>query len=220
MSAAKLLITGMPNTGKTTLLKTLQNALVISRDGKPFSLELPHVNVPDYKTIEEFLDIVQEKIEAYENKFGKSPDTIAFDSVSRIFTDIEASCSKRFSGYDVWSNVNKEINTFLSSITEMQEGGFNIVLIAHAVWDENAKKYIETCKGSFAKIGGFLSTVDYAMNIDIVGNKHILKHKGNNLSRTLLDGMPDKEDASNFNLQDYLDKIKEKSNVVTEKWSI
>ena len=58
MSAAKLLITGMPNTGKTTLLKTLQNALVISRDGKPFSLELPHVNVFDYKTIEEFLDIV------------------------------------------------------------------------------------------------------------------------------------------------------------------
>ena len=102
----------------------------------------------------------------------------------------------------------------------MQEGGFNIVLIAHAVWDENAKKYIETCKGSFAKIGGFLSTVDYAMNIDIVGNKHILKHKGNSLSRTLLDGTPDKEDASSFNLQDYLDKIKENSNVVTEKWSI
>ncbi len=219
MSAAKILITGMPNTGKTSLLKPLQNALVISRDGKPFSLELPHVNVPDYKTIEEFLDIVQNKIEAYENKFSKSPDTIVFDSVSRVFTDIETSCSKRFSGYDVWSNVNKEINTFLSSITEMQEGGFNIVLIAHAVWDENAKKYIETCKGSFAKIGGFLSTVDYAMNIDIVGNKHILRHKGNSLSRTLLD-MPEKEEANNFNLQSYLDKIKEKSNVVTEKWSI
>ena len=219
MSAAKILITGMPNTGKTSLLKPLQNALVISRDGKPFSLELPHVNVPDYKTIKEFLDIVQNKIEAYENRFSKSPDTIVFDSVSRVFTDIETSCSKRFSGYDVWSNVNKEINTFLSSITEMQEGGFNIVLIAHAVWDENAKKYIETCKGSFAKIGGFLSTVDYAMNIDIVGNKHILRHKGNSLSRTLLD-MPEKEEANNFNLQSYLDKIKEKSNVVTEKWSI
>ena len=217
--SAKILITGMPNTGKTSLLKPLQNVLVISRDGKPFSLELPHVNVPDYKTIEEFLDIVQSKIEAYENKFGKSPDTLVFDSVSRIFTDIETSCSKRFSGYDVWSNVNKEINTFLSSITEMQKGGFNIVLIAHAVWDENAKKYIETCKGSFAKVGGFLSTVDYAMNIDIVGNKHILRHKGNSLSRTLLD-MPEKEEANNFNLQSYLDKIKEKSNVVTEKWSI
>lgn len=218
--SAKVLITGMPNTGKTTLLKTLQNALVFARDGKPFSLELPHVNVPDYKKISEIRDLLFDKIEIYRTKTGKDPDTIVFDSVSRIFTDIETNCSNAFSGYDVWSNVNKEINNFLSIVNELLEGGYNVVLIAHAVWDENAKKYIETCKGSFAKVGGFLSTVDYAMNIDIVGNRHILKHKGNSLSRTLLEGMPDKEEASNFNLQDYLDKIKEKSNVVTEKWSI
>ena len=153
-------------------------------------------------------------------KKAKAGDTIVFDSVSRIFTDIETSCSKRFHGYEVWANVNKEINTFLDAINQLQENGFNIVLIAHAVWDENAKKYIETCKGSFAKIGGFLSTVDYAMNIDILGNKRILTHRGNNLSRTLLDDIPEKEDASNFNLQTYLDKIKAKSDVVSEKWSI
>jgi hypothetical protein len=40
------------------------------------------------------------------------------------------------------------------------------------------------------------------------------------LSRTLIDDMPDKEDVNNFNLQDYLDKIKIKSEVVNEKWSI
>lgn len=220
MGAAKVLITGMPNTGKTTLLKKLTNALVVSRDGKPFSLEMPHFNVPEYNKIDELLDMLSEKIEAYNEKIGKYPDTIVFDSVSRIFTDIETSCSKRFHGYDVWANVNKEINTFLDAINQLQENGFNIVLIAHAVWDENAKKYIETCKGSFAKIGGFLSTVDYAMNIDILGNKRILTHKGNSLSRTLLDDIPEKEDASNFNLQTYLDKIKTKSDVVSEKWSI
>ena len=58
------------------------------------------------------------------------------------------------------------------------------------------------------------------MNIDILGNKLILTHRGNNLSRTLLDDIPEKEDASNFNLQTYLDKIKAKSDVVSEKWSI
>jgi hypothetical protein len=32
--------------------------------------------------------------------------------------------------------------------------------------------------------------------------------------------MPEKEDVNNFNLQTYLDKIKAKSEVVQEKWSI
>lgn len=210
----------MPNTGKTTLLKTLKNVLVISRDGKPFSLELPHVNVNEYTNMNNFLALVSDKLEAYNKRFGTYPETIAFDSVSRIFTDVETSCSKRFNGYEVWANVNKEIQTFLEAINSMQENGFNIVLIAHAVWDENAKKYIETCKGSFAKIGGFLSTVDYALNIDIVGNKRIITHRGTNLSRSLLDDIPDKEDANNFNLQDYINKIKAKSDVVDKKWSI
>lgn len=218
--SAKILITGMPNTGKTTLLKPLQNALVMARDGKPFSLELPHVNVAEFKNIDEFLNLLDEKLEAYKNKLGSYPDTIVFDSVSRIFTDIETSCGKRFNGYEVWANVNKEINKFLEAINMLQENGFNIVLIAHAVWDENAKKYIETCKGSFAKIGGFLSTVDYALNIDIVGNKRMITHRGTSLSRSLLDDIPDKESATDFNLQTYIDKIKAKSDVVSEKWSI
>ena len=218
-NGAKILIAGLPNTGKTTLLKTLKNAFVISRDGKPFSLPMPHVNVPEYQKIDDLLDLVQEKLTAYEEKFKALPDTICFDSVSRIFTDIEASCSKRFHGYDVWSNVNKEINTFLDALNSMQESGFNLVLIAHAVWDVDAKKFIETCKGSFAKTGGFLSTVDYAINIDIVGNKRIVTHRGTSLSRTLIEGMPDKESADTFNLQTYLDKIKA-STQVAEKWSI
>ena len=217
---AKVLITGLPNTGKTTLLKPLRNAFVVSRDGKPFSLELPHFNVPEYTKIDDMLDMVQEKLTAYDERFKRNLETICFDSVSRIFTDIETSCSKRFKGYEVWSNVNKEINTFLEAINQMLEEDFNVVLIAHAVWDGDAKKFVETCKGSFAKTGGFLSTVDYAINIDIVGNKRILTHRGNNLSRTLLDDMPEKEDASTFNLQTYLDKIRKRSEVVQNEWSI
>jgi hypothetical protein len=217
---AKVLITGMSNAGKTSLLKPLKNAFVVSRDGKPFSLPLPHVNVSEYSSMDELLDLVQEKLEAYEAKFNKSPDTIVFDSVSRIFTDIEAYCTRKYNGFEVWSNVNKEVNKFVEAINSLQEAGYNIVLIAHAVWDENAKRYIETCKGSFAKTGGFLSTVDYAINIDIVGSRRILTHRGINLARTLLEGVPDKEPADGFSLQDYLDKIKANADAVSEQWSI
>ena len=113
-----------------------------------------------------------------------------------------------------------EVNKFVAATNELMENRFNVVLIAHAVFDVDAKKFIETCKGSFAKTGGFLSTVDYAVNIDIVGNKRIVTHKGMHLSRTLLEDMPEKEDVNNFNLQTYLDRIKTKSEVVQEKWSI
>jgi GTPase SAR1 family protein len=216
---AKILITGMSNTGKTSLLKPLKDVLVISRDGKPFSLELPHVNIPDYTSIDDLLDLVAMKLHAYKDKVGKYPKTIVFDSVSRIFTDIETYCSKRFKGYDVWSNVNADVNKFVSATNQLLED-YNIILIAHAIFDVDAKKFIETCKGSFAKTGGFLSTVDYAINIDIVGNKRIVTHKGMNLARTLIDDIPEKQEVQEFNLQDYLDKVESKSNVVTEKWSI
>ena len=217
---AKVLITGLANSGKTSLLKPLEKTLVFSRDGKPFSLELPHVNVPDYSKIDEFLDLIQEKLDAYKDKVGEYPDTLVFDSVSRIFTDIETNCQNKYKGYDVWSNVNMEVNKFVAATNELMEAGFNIVLIAHAVFDVETKTFTETCKGSFAKTGGFLSTVDYAVNIGIVGSKRIVTHKGMQLSRTLLDNLPEKEDVNNFNLQTYLDKIKVKSEVVQEKWSI
>lgn len=218
--SAKILVTGLPNTGKTSLLGKLKDVLVIARDGKPFSLELPHFNVPEYSTVDELLDMVQEKIETYKEKFKEYPKTIAFDSVSRIFTDIETSCNRRFNGFDVWTNVNKEINLFLEAINQLQEAGFNVILVAHAVWDENAKKFIETAKGSFAKIGGFLSTVDYAINIDLIGKKRVITHRGNSLSRSLIDEVPDKEDASEFDFQEYINLIRKRSTNVIEKWSI
>lgn len=217
---AKILITGVSNAGKTSLLKTLENAFIVNIDGKPCQLEIPHVNIDTFENINVLIDLIDEKLKVYKEKFGKSPDTIAFDSVSRIFTIIESLSSEKYKGFEVWNNVNKEINTFVNTISALQEAEYNIVLIAHAVWDENAKRYIETCKGSFAKVGGFLSTVDYAVNIDMVGNKRIVTTKGNNLSRTLLDELPEKVPANEFNLQDYLIKIAERSNQVNTKWSI
>lgn len=220
MSSAKILITGVANAGKTSLLKSLTNCLVFARDGKPFSLPLPHVNVEEYTSMDELLDLVQAKLDAYNEKLGSYPDTIVFDSVSRIFTDIEVYCGKKFNGFEVWKNVNSEITKFLEAITSLQENGFNVVLIAHCTWDADAKKYIETCKGSFAKIGGFLSTVDYAINIDVVGSKRVVTHRGTNLSRTLIEDLPDKQPANEFNLQEYLDKVKAIATEVSEKWSI
>ena len=150
---AKVLITGLSNSGKTSLLRTLDNALVVSRDGKPFPLELPHFNVLEFTGMTDLLDTLVSKIEAYNDKFGKYPSTIAFDSVSRIFNDVEVLCDEKFSGFEIWNQVNKHIQSLLNAISDLEAEKYNIVLIAHCTWDEKAGKYIETCKGRFAKIG-------------------------------------------------------------------
>ena len=217
---AKVLILGLPNTGKTTLLKPLKNVLVFSRDGKPFCLPLPHTNLPDFSSVDELLDVVQEKIDSYTEKHGKSPDTVVFDSVSRIFTEIVINCTNKYENFKIWENVDREISKFTDALSVIQESGFNVVLISHIVFDGEAKRYVETCAGKFAKTGGFLSVVDYAIHIDIVGNKRMLSHKNTYLSRTSLEGMPDKQNVDDFNLQEYIDKVHAKSTEITEEWSI
>lgn len=217
---AKLLIVGPPNAGKTSLIKNCTDVFIFARDGKPYPFQQPHTNVPEFNSVEELIDLCKDKLKVYKEKFGGLPKTIVFDSVSRIFTEINSNCNTKYKGYDVWSNTDKEINKFVAFVNTLNNNGINIVLIAHAMYDVDSGKYVETCKGSFAKIGGFLSTVDYSIFIDIKGSKRIIYHRGKDLSRCLLSDTPDTEDPNNFSLQEYIDKINAVSNEVTEKWSL
>ncbi len=207
-------------THNTSLLKTLKDVLVYSRDGKPFSLPLPHVNIPDYDSISELLDLAADKMAEYEVKYKSLPKTVVFDSVSTIFMDIVLSCTAKFKGFDLWEQVDRETRLFLKALEEIQSMGINIVLISHVVFDGDSKKYIETCAGKFAKKGGFLSCVDYALNIDMVGNKRIVTHRNTNMSRTFIDDMPDKQSADDFNLQEYIDKIKTRGDSISAEFSL
>ena len=176
--SAKILITGLANTGKTTLVKSLNNALVFSRDGKPFPFPIPHVNIDEWSKVEELLNTVQEKIEAYYAKFNKLPETLVFDSVSTIFTEIVINCTNKYENFKIWENVDKEISKFTSALHDLQvQHGFNIVLISHIVFEPEAKRYVEVTAGKFGKKGGFLAVVDYALTIDVVGKKYIITHK-------------------------------------------
>ena len=216
----KVLITGLPNTGKTTLTKDLKNALVFARDDKLYSLAQPHYNVPDFTHISEMENIVGKKLDEYKERFKKSPETLVFDSVSRVQTDIEINCKEKFKNFDVWSNQDVQIKRFTKMISNLEIADYNIVLIAHAVWDADAGKYIETCKGAFAKVGGFLSTVDHAIYLEVLGNKRLAHFRNHNLSRTLLPDLPEKIDVNELNLQWYVEQIRAQSNDVEKKWAI
>lgn len=98
---AKILITGLPNTGKTSLVKNLDNVLVFARDGKNYPFKNYHVNIPDFNDISEVITLCKEKLKSYVKIVGNRPDTVVFDSVSRLFTDIENACNRKYKGFDV-----------------------------------------------------------------------------------------------------------------------
>ena len=66
----KLLLSGAPNSGKTSLLQTLTDVLVIARDGKRYPFKQPHVNVPDFIYAQEVIELITEKIGVFEEKHG------------------------------------------------------------------------------------------------------------------------------------------------------
>ena len=115
MSFIKILVSSLPNIGKTTLLKDLKNCLIIARDGKKYPFPQPHVNVPDFTSADQLIDIIVEKVEAYEAKFDKLPEIVAIDSVSKILLDIEGYTLEQVKSFP-YGKVNTEIKKFVDFI--------------------------------------------------------------------------------------------------------
>lgn len=216
--AVKLLISGLSNSGKTTLVKDLKDALVINHDGKAFSMAIPNATIPDFTSSSELIDFTTEKLEAYKDKFGSYPDTIVFDSVSRVFNTLSDSCDKKFSGFTIYTELNKEIKLFNDFIeNSLIASDMNVVIISHAIYDADTAHYSLVAQGNFKKIGGFMSVVDEAVFIETKSNKRILHYKSTKFpARTLDDSLPDFTNVDEFNLQQHIELLAEKSKKAAE----
>lgn len=207
--SVKILVSAEANAGKTTLTKNLENSLVISHDGKRYPFPVPHVLVPSFDTVSELIDLTVEKVEAYNDKFGKYPDTIVFDSVSKIFDTIHSNCNEKFKGFAIYSELDKEVVAFTAFIeNSLIASGMNVVLISHALYDADTAKYNLVGKGSFAKRGGFLAEVDEAIFIEAKSNKRVVHFKSLKLpARSLQEDLPDSMSVDDFNLQDHINTL-------------
>ena len=216
--AVKLLIAAESNSGKTTLTKTLEDALVISHDGKKFPFHIPHVMVSDFNSINELIDLINTKIGAYHDKYGKYPSTIVFDSVSKIFDTMLAYNNRKHSGFKIYSELNNDVNEFTSYIQNtIIASDMNVVLISHALYDQDTAKYNLVGKGDFAKRGGFLSEVDQSLFIEVKGQKRILHFRSPKFpARTLRDEDPDSMPIEDFNLQSYITTLASEQTVADE----
>jgi len=218
--SVKLLISGLPNTGKTTLLQSLDNVLVIARDGKRYPFPQPHVNIPDFTSANELIAMIVDKINAYEEKIGSLPETVVIDSVSKIFLDIEGYCLATITSFP-YGKINTEIKKVVDFIERDLAGQFNVVMVSHAIYTEDSGGYsLVNAGGSYGKKGGILSEVDEAIFLSIKGNKRVINYRNPKLaSRTTLSDLPDSESADDFNLKDHLTLLNSKQSTADE-WSL
>lgn len=214
----KLLISAEANSGKTTLTKNLKNSLVVSHDGKRYPFPVPHVMIASFDNVAELINTTVEKIEAYKTKFKSYPETIVFDSVSKIFDTIHTNCNEKYKGFTIYSELDKEISAFTSFIeNSLIASGMNVVLISHALYDADTAKYNLVGKGSFAKRGGFLAEVDEAIFIEVKNNKRVLHFRSAKLpARSLQEGLPDSLGVEEFNLQSHIETLAGNASAVDE----
>ena len=233
--AAKILINAKSGMGKTSLIQSLTDAYVISRDGKDFSFEIPHTVFTDfvgmqpmihgYDVTEEdgtstHVDGILDKLAKYKEAFGKLPDTIVWDSVSQTLLDIIDYANTHFKNFDIHSYINKDVAIFTNFIQEyLVSNGINVVMMNHITWSEAESCYVMTGQGKFKEKGSFYSVVDHAVCIEMTGAKRYAFHSDpTKLARTLIPDMPDKQPIANFkknetetdehyNLQRHIDLI-------------
>jgi len=204
----KLLISGMSNCGKTSLLHTLEDVLVLANDGKNYPFKQPHVNIGSINTAEEFVEIINESLGKYSERYDKLPKFLVIDSISKTLLDIEAHYLRTISSFP-YGAIGKDISTAMNYIqNEVVPEGINIIFVSHAFKDESELALVNA-GGSWGKKGGVLGEVDEAIYIEIKGKKRFVTMKNHKLARSLVYEGEDTINVDDFNLNDYVNTLLE-----------
>ena len=119
---------------------------------------------------------------------------------------------------NIYSNLDKEIKAFTNYIEDtLIASGINVVILSHAIYDSETSKYNLVGKGSFAKVGSFLSVVDESIFIETKSNKRILHFRSTKFpARTLQDDNPDSMPTEDFDLGTYVSHLEKVNSAVNE----
>ena len=156
-SGIKLLIVAKENSGKTTLIGKIKEGLVVSTDNKAFTGKVPHFRYNYYNGIQDFINVVNDKISAYLEKYEKLPQSLVIDSVTHLQNNMEKWANDKFTGFNIWSNLGKEIlalNAYLEDV--ILPAGINVIITAHCQFDSETNRYEIASPGSFGKNGSWL----------------------------------------------------------------
>ena len=236
---AKILVNGVAGSGKTNLIKTLTDAFVISRDGKAFPFNIPHMVVPEFYSMDIMINggevevdgegvVIEgfyDKMEKYNEKIGSYPKTIVLDSASKLMQDIIDFANLNFTNFDIHSHINREIAVLTKFVQEgLVANDMNVIIINH-VMDNDKLGLIPIGQGKFKDKGSWYSEVDHAI---LVENMKVTHRGVKSQARTTIATLPDKQYVENdvnpskskklqegevyYDLQKHIDMILETQN--------
>ena len=210
MPGVKVLISGLPNVGKSTLIKDLDpsKTLLISRDGKKSPLKLPKKTIENFTDADDLISQITVAIQSYIEKHDKNPETIVIDSISKIFLDIESRILAKVKSFP-YGVINIEIAKIMEFLEHQIAPMCNLIMISHAQLNVDTGAYeLVNAGGSWGKKGGAISEVENAVFIELKGSKRTVHHKNHKmLSRSLIDALPEVQPSDEFNLQTYIDLV-------------
>ena len=220
MSNIKMLVSGITNCGKTTLLQSLTDVLIIARDGKKYPFPQAHVNVPDFTDINYLIDLIIEKENVYQKKHKNPPKTIVIDSISKILLDIEGYVLQQVKSFP-YGKVNTQIKKFVDFIESDMVTDFNVILVSHALFNEDTDGYnLVNAGGSYGKKGGMLSEVDEAIFLEVRSKSRIIHFRNSRMAaRTTVADLPDSLPLEEFDLQKHIIMLQSNQSKADE-WSL
>ena len=174
----KLLINALESTGKTTLTSNIENAMVVAIDSKPYPYSIPHYEFREFNGVVDFKNILVEKIKAYKEKYGKFPETVVIDTVTKLYELIYIWAESEYKGFAIHNAISSstlQLNTMLDKL--LVDRGINLVVTAHVQFDVNTNRFVVPATGQFAKSGSWMSIVDNASYLFIQGNERWIAHK-------------------------------------------
>ncbi|RLF27379.1 MAG: hypothetical protein DRN14_05470 [Thermoplasmata archaeon] len=209
MAAIKLLISGFENTGKSTTASQIENAMVVNFDRKEYGFPVPHMNITAYSGIETLIDVINEKLGVYQEKMGKLPDTVVFDTVTQFYSTMQAYNDGAFKGFDIHKNNNRDtlnLNAYIEDV--LIANNVNVVIVAHTIFDADTARHIIPATGQFGKAGSWLSVTNEAIFIEKKTNSFIIHQKSMKYPcRTTLKDIEESLDSSKYDINAHIAKL-------------
>lgn len=221
MNGIKLGIIALENSGKTTTISSIKDALVVSTDNKAFTGKVPHFRYSTYEGLDELLGTISSKIEAYQEKFNKLPRTLVIDSVTHLAVNMEKYWNEKATGFNVWSGLGKDITAFNSYLEDVIiANGINVVFTSHCQFDKDTARYQISAAGQFGKNGSWLSVTDNAVFLEVKGGKRTVHHTNPKFPcRSNLPDIPESQPIEDYDINAHISAL-ESAVEESDSWTL